>query len=66
MEIDGILYHPKGLKSRNKSMRRDEFIKYKFGNDWEVIHIDDICINTNITKLSMAIDEVLKNRKCSP
>ena len=65
LEIDGILYHPKDLKSRNKSMRRDEFIKYKFGNDWEVIHIDDVCINTDITKLSTAIDEVLKKRKCS-
>ena len=65
LEIDGILYHPKDLKSRNKSMMRDEFIKYKFGNGWEVIHIDDVCINKNITKLSAAIDEVLKNRKCS-
>ena len=40
-------------------------MKYKLGNDWEVIHIDDVCINTDITKLSTAIDEVLKKRKCS-
>ena len=42
---------------------RDETIRNKLGDGWEVIHIDTENINMNITRLMPAIRAVLKRRQ---
>ena len=60
LEIDGKLFHGKDREERERI--RDEVVADKFGEDWEVIHIDTENINMNITKLIPAIKAVLKKR----
>ncbi len=61
LEIDGPIYHGKD-KERYQQIR-DDAIRRKFGEHWEVIRIKTDCINMNITKLLPAIKAVLKKRK---
>ncbi len=60
LEIDGKLFH--GNDRAEKEYIRDEVIAGKFGDEWEVVHIDAENINMNITKLIPAIKAVLKKR----
>lgn len=60
LEIDGKLFHGKDREERERI--RDEVVADKFGDGWEVIHIDTDNINMNITKLIPAIKAVLKER----
>ncbi len=60
LEIDGKLFH--GNDRAEKEYIRDEVIAGKFGDEWEVVHIDAENINMNITKLIPAIKAVLKER----
>jgi len=61
LEIDGRSYHG---KDRQKYQQiRDDVIKWKLGDGWEVIRISTDNINTNITKLLPGIRAVLSRRK---
>ena len=60
LEIDGRVFHGKDKKARESI--RDEVIREKLGDGWELIRIDTDNINTNITKLIPAIKAVRKSR----
>ena len=59
--IDGPVYH--GKEREKYQEMRDDAIRWKFGEEWEVIRIKTDCINTNITKLIPAIKQVLNHRE---
>ena len=61
LEIDGKLYH--GKEKKQYETIRDELICEKFGEEWELIRIDTENINTNVTRLLLAINAVLRRRK---
>ena len=61
LEIDGAPYHGKDRQKYQQT--RDDVIKWKLGDDWEVIRISTDNINTNITKLIPGIRAVLNSRK---
>lgn len=61
LEIDGSVFH--GRDREKYQQTRDDVIRWKFGDGWEVIHIKTDCINMNVTRLMPAINEVLKKRK---
>lgn len=61
LEIDGKLFH--GKEKKEYEELRDETIRNKLGDGWEVIHIDTENINMNITRLMPAIRAVLKRRQ---
>lgn len=61
LEIDGPIYHSRDKEK--KQQIRDDVIRYKFGEGWEVIRIKTDCINMNISKLMPAIRTVLRRRK---
>ena len=61
LEIDGKLFH--GKEKKEYEELRDETIRNKLGDGWEVIHIDTETINMNITRLMPAIRAVLKRRQ---
>lgn len=61
LEIDGKIFH--GKDRAEKQQMRDEVIMNKFGEGWEVIHIDAENINMNVTRLMPAIKSVLRHRR---
>ena len=61
IEVDGIKFHPKS--SRDREYKRDEYIKYIQGSEWQIIHISDTDINTNVTKLGKAITTLQNGRQ---
>lgn len=61
LEIDGKPFH--SYKNEKEVSMRDEVIACKFGDGWQVIHIDTDAINMNVTKLIPAIKAVLNYRK---
>lgn len=61
LEIDGSIYH--GKERAGKEERRDNVLQWRFGSEWQVIHISTDCINMNVTKLMAGIRAVLKKRK---
>ena len=61
IEVDGTIFHPKSL--RGKEYERDEYIKYMQGHDWQIVHISDTDINTNVTKLGKAIISLQRGRQ---
>ena len=61
LEIDGAPYHGKDRQKYQQT--RDDVIKWKLGDGWEVIRINTDNINTNITKLIPGIRAVLNSRK---
>lgn len=61
LEIDGSLYHGKDRKKYSE--QRDWQICDKLGECWEIIHIDTVNINKNVTKLIPAINAVLRRRR---
>ena len=63
LEIDGVPYHGKDRQKYQQT--RDDVIKWKLGDDWEVIRISTDNINTNVTKLLPGIRAVLNGRKKS-
>jgi len=66
LEIDGNPFHRS--ERRKYEETRDDVIGYKFGSDWDVIHIKTDVLNMNITKLLPAIRAIKANRKkvCTP
>lgn len=61
LEIDGSIYHGKDRYAQQ--VLRDDVIKNKLGDDWEVIHISTDDINKNVTRLLPAIRGVVNYRK---
>lgn len=61
LEIDGSIFHNKS--NWEQEAVRDEIIKAKLGDGWEVIRISDDNINTNVTKLLPAIKAAKAYRK---
>lgn len=61
LEIDGRPFH--GKEREKEEMIRDEVIVMKFGEEWNVIHIQTDNINKNITKLIPAIKSVIRYRE---
>lgn len=64
LEIDGSIYH--GKEHEKYQTMRDEVIRWKFGEGWEVVRIKTDYINKNVTKLVPAIKGVLNYRKKKP
>lgn len=56
LEVDGKPFH--AYKNKAEAEIRDELVADKLGPGWQVIHIDTVNINTNITKLLPAIKAV--------
>ena len=61
LEIDGSIFH--GKEKAGQTQTRDNVIRWKFGEGWEVVHISTDCINEDITKLMPAIRVLLRRRK---
>ena len=61
LEIDGTIYH--GKDRANKEEKRDNVLQWRFGSEWQIIHISTDCINMNVTRLMAGIRTVLKKRK---
>lgn len=57
LEIDGVFHN------KEKDENRDEILKYKFGDEWEIIRIKTDLINENISKLTKAINRIVAYRK---
>ena len=61
LEIDGSIYHGKDRASKEE--KRDNVLQWRFGSEWQIIHISTDYINMNVTKLMAGIRAVLKKRK---
>jgi len=59
LEVDGDRHR----YSVGKDSVRDESIKYILGDDWEIIRIPTKCIETDASKLLIAINKVLEVRE---
>lgn len=61
LEVDGKHFHLK--ENREDENFRDCIITLNLGSSWEIIHIMDDDINTDITNLVPAIKKVLEKRR---
>ena len=59
LEIDGDRHR----YNIGRDSVRDEAIKYMLGSDWEIIRIPTKCIETDASKLILAIEKVLEVRE---